>query len=173
MEHRALTGEVSLNEEENKISGYAAVFYRADDPGTEYAITDELVERIERGAFDDAVTRDDVRGMYNHSQVIGRTKSGTMTLSVDEKGLRYEITPPNTELGRSLVESIKRGDVDGSSFGFLPRGDDGAVVKRKDGRYIRSIKSVELFDVGPVDFPAYKGTSTFARSLDAAKAELE
>ena len=96
-----------------------------------------------------------------------------MTLSVDEKGLRYEITPPNTELGRSLVESIKRGDVDGSSFGFLPRGDDGAVVKRKDGRYIRSIKSVELFDVGPVDFPAYKGTSTFARSLDAAKAELE
>jgi HK97 family phage prohead protease len=52
--------------------------------------------------------------------VLGRNKSGTLRLSVDGIGLRYEIDPPDTQAARDLIESLRRGDVSGSSFAFLP-----------------------------------------------------
>ena len=101
-----------------KIVGYAAVFYRYDDPGTQYELYSGHVERIQPGAFKRAIEEaDDVRGLFNHepSQILGRTKSGTMRLSEDETGLRYEIDVPDTQVGRDVVTSIDRGDVTGSS----------------------------------------------------------
>lgn len=148
------------------ITGYAAVFYRAGDSGTEFEIFDDLVERILPGAFDKALVEDDVRGLVNHSvgSLIGRTKNNTLKLSVDSIGLRYEITVPDTQAGRDVVTSIERGDLDGSSFGFGVWGKRGKVTwaeEVRNGRRVdvREIREVELFDVGPVTFPAYASTT--------------
>jgi hypothetical protein len=81
------------------IVGYGSVFYREDDPGTEYELWRGFKERIGRSAFDSRLT-DDVRALFNHdtNMVLGRTTAETLKLSVDDVGLRYEIEPPDTRL---------------------------------------------------------------------------
>lgn len=157
-----------------RIVGYGAVYFRDGDPGTEFELwPDGPIERIMPGTFDRAVREDDVRGMYNHRHVIGRTLSRTMRLSVDNKGLRYDIDVPETQTGRDVLELIDRGDITGSSFGFEITDEEWRKV---DGRTIREISGVRLFDTGPVDFPAYEGTTTGIRaigSVDEAKAAFE
>jgi hypothetical protein len=147
-----------------RIEGYAAVFYDGT-PGSQYELWENFVERIMPGAFDRALRdKHDVRGLFNHdaNQVLGRTGAGTMRLSVDDTGLRYEIDPGDTTAGRDTVENLDRGDVDGSSFSFIPT----VVTTREEGDFVvREITDVDLFDVGPVTFPAYEGTSAMARSL--------
>lgn len=152
------------------ISGYAAVFYDPADPGTEYRLWDDCVERILPGAFDRAVREDDVRGLFNHedSQILGRTASGTMRLSVDKRGLRYEIDAPDTQCARDLLQLLDRGDVTGSSFAFMP---DDTTYRETDGVYIIERRAVRLFDVGPVAFPAYTATEAQARAVSAADGE--
>ncbi|HYH68372.1 MAG TPA: HK97 family phage prohead protease [Urbifossiella sp.] len=152
------------------ISGYAAVFYDANDPGTEYRLWDDVVERIMPGAFDRAAREDDVRGLFNHndSLMLGRTTAGTMRLSVDRRGLRYEIDPPDTTSARDLLTLLDRGDVTGSSFAFMP---DDTSYREVDGVYVIERHAVRLFDVGPVSFPAYTATEAAARSVTAEQAE--
>jgi len=79
-------------------------------------------EIILPGAFDD-VLNDDVRALFNHdsSMILARSKNGegTLQIGVDETGLYYEFEPPDTQVGRDLMTSIQRGDVDQSSFGFM------------------------------------------------------
>lgn len=169
MELRGHQGGVTLESRSEglpKISGYAAVFYRAGERGTEYELGPGMVERIGRSAFDRAIAEDDVRGLFNHDSgmILGRAKSGTLKLSVDEIGLRYEITPPDTQAARDIVESIRRGDVSGSSFAFQAitsdweRSDDAAKTD------VRTLTDVRLYDVGPVTFPAYSATETQVRA---------
>ena len=87
---------------------------------------------------------------------------------MDETGLRYEIDPGNTQVGRDVVEHIARGDVDGSSFTFtIPAGGDKWTrTTDEEGRVleVRELLDVDLFDVSPVVFPAYEGTSVSMRS---------
>lgn len=151
------------------IAGYAAVFYDGT-PETEYRLWDDFVERVMPGAFDRAIREDDVRALLNHEpdNLLGRTKSGTLKLSIDAVGLRYEITPPETELARQVVASLERGDLDGSSFTFMPTKVTWREELEKVGTMermivIREIQEVELYDVGPVTFPAYTATSAAAR----------
>lgn len=151
------------------ITGYGAVFYREGAEGTQYWLWDNVVERISSGAFNRAIQEDDVRGLKNHDPnlLLGRSSSNTMRLSVDEIGLRYEITPPNTQAGRDTIEEIKRGDLTGSSFSFLipEGGDEWTEAKTAEGAkiHIRTLKDLQVFDVGPVTFPAYSATSTGVR----------
>ena len=151
------------------LTGYAAVFYRDDNPNTEFELWEGYVERILPGAFDRALKEDDVRGLFNHdsNHVLGRTKSGTLKLSVDNVGLRYEIDLPDTQSGNDTKTLINRGDVDGSSFAFIA---DGVERRREDGIEIREITSVQLFDVGPVTYPAYAATTADTRT---AKQEFD
>jgi HK97 family phage prohead protease len=149
------------------VIGYGAVFYDASQPGTEYSIFDDLVERIMPGAFDRALKAgQDVRALFNHSPdfVLGRTGNGTCKLSVDAVGLRYEITPPDTQCARDLMTSIARGDVCGSSFSFIPVKQN--WITQKSGPAVREIRDCDLYDVGPVTFPAYGATSTGIRSVE-------
>jgi uncharacterized protein len=147
------------------ITGYAAVFYDPNDPGTEYRMWSDMVERIMPGAFDKAIREDDVRGLFNHEDcnILGRTKSGTMRLSVDKRGLKYEIDPPDTQCARDLMQSIDRGDVSGSSFMFKPVAN---TYRDVEGLYIIERDEVKLYDVGPVCFPAYESTDTSVRSAE-------
>ena len=164
------------------IVGYAAVFYDASDPdGTQYELWEDTYERIHPGAFDAAIQEDDVRGLANHNDtwLLGRGKSGTLRLSVDKVGLRYEIDVPDTQAGRDTLASIERGDLDGSSFGFRvlggKRGRVEWTVEIVDGRTleIRNVYDLELYDVGPVTFPAYSGTTATTRDEYLAEARAD
>lgn len=165
-----------------KVSGYAAVYYRADDPGSEYELFRDgnhvVVERLLPGCFDRACTEDDVRALINHNpdMLLGRAKAGTLRLSVDARGLRYEITPPDTQAARDLVANLRLGNVDGSSFSF-----DYTDRSRRDVeeggtyRHVIEVRAVKLYDVGPVTFPAYESTTAGVRSAsqEALREELE
>lgn len=171
------------------IVGYASVFYREGDAATEYEMWaadcygPRVVERIMPTAFNRALAEDDVRGLFNHddSVVLGRTGAGTLRLSVDAVGLRYEIDPPDTQAARDLIQSLRRGDISGSSFGFIPRDTSrrevaGDAASGKPAEMVIERNDVQLFDVGPVTFPAYAGASSGVRSsrdLAAIKAEVD
>jgi len=118
------------------------------------------------------VLQDDVRALFNHdaNYVLGRTKSNTLKIWQDDKGLHYRIQPPNTQFAKDLIESINRGDISGSSFGFSFIWDeDDEWTKDKNGTPIRTINRVQrLYDVSPVTYPAYPETDTKVarRSID-------
>tara|TARA_R110001632_G_scaffold161651_3_gene280071 strand:- start:704 stop:1327 length:624 start_codon:yes stop_codon:yes gene_type:complete len=125
-------------------------------------------ELIQTNAFDD-VLEDDVRALFNHDAnlILARTKSGTLSLSVDDKGLRYEFDVPNTTAGRDLLVSLERGDVSQSSFGFTVAEDN--WDEDKEGRWVRNITKVKrLYDVSPVVYPAYPAADVAKRSLQEA-----
>jgi len=171
------------------IRGTAAVFYNEADPdGTQYRLWSDTWERIMAGAFDEALARpDDVRCLQNHDPrlLLGRNTSNTLKLTTDDAGLHYEAETPDTSAGRDTVVSLDRGDMTGSSFAFVA--DKASWVEETDEedrtRYYRQIESVQLFDVGPVTYPAYSGTDSgvrsnrsagiFAIESRAAEAEIE
>jgi HK97 family phage prohead protease len=152
------------------LTGYAAVFYDGT-PATEYRYWD-VSERIEKGAFDKALKDGgDVLALFNHdtAQLLGRTASGTLKLSVDAVGLRYEVDVPDTALGRDIATLVERGDISGSSFAFsiLPNGEN-ITFDKTTNLYTRTITDVVLYDVSPVTVPAYQGTTSEMRSAIVA-----
>lgn len=174
LERRGLHDAVVLRLQAAKptLSGYAARY------NSETVIMGLWRERIARGAFASALDgTDDVRALFNHdpNKLLGRTSSGTLSLSDDEKGLRYDIDLPDTQDARDVRELIKRGDVTGSSFGFRIVEDEWDDTPTKRGQLpLLTIRKVELFDVSPVTFPAYPQTSVSARAKGAAaQAEIE
>lgn len=145
------------------IEGYAAKFNEEYDNGW-------FIETIKPGAFTRAVKeKQDVRGLMNHDAnlVLGRTKSGTLSLNQDATGLYFDCDLPDTQTARDLYELVKRGDIDGCSFGFQVMAQSWREAKDANGKMIqyREIEDVDLFDVGPVTFPAYPQTSVDARAL--------
>lgn len=129
-------------------------------------------ERVAPGAFTQTLKEDDIRGLFNHNpdHVLGRNVAKTLTLREDKTGLAFEIVMPDTQLARDLCVSIERGDITGCSFGFVTRkaewDETGKIPKR-------SILDAQLFDVGPVTYPAYPETDVEARSLFEAIAKQE
>ena len=132
-------------------------------------------ERIAAGAFDTAVKEDDVRALFNHdpNYVIGRTTAGTLALSQDAEGLRYEATPPDTQWARDLLVTVGRGDVNQSSFGFSVVREEWTRPENRAELPLRTILEARLFDVSPVTYPAYEETSAEARSQAEALAQAE
>lgn len=160
----AATIEIHTREDGSRtITGYASVFFREGDRGTEYELWEGFRERIAPSAFDRAISeKHDVRGLVNHDPklILGRTTAGTLRLTVDQRGLRYEITPPDTTAARDTMESLRRGDITGSSFAFIPtRYEFGEA----DGYDYVEVRDVDLYDVGPVTFPAYSGATSGLR----------
>lgn len=152
------------------LSGYGAVFHRENDPGTEYKLAKDFVERIHPQAFARALNeKHDARGLFNHdpNMLLGRVGAGTMRLTTDSTGLRYEIDLPDTQVGRDVAASIARGDLTGSSFAFRVTKQDFTKGEQFD---VRTIQDVELLDVGPVTYPAYKATTTGVRSGESEDA---
>jgi len=137
------------------ISGYAAVF---DSPSEDLG---GFIETIAPGAFADTLDGD-VRALWNHNStyVLGRTTNGTLSLAEDERGLRFEVQPPDTSYAADVVALIKRGDINQMSFGFEVLDDE---WRTENGKNYRTLKKVRLFEVSPVTFPAYPETSAEAR----------
>jgi HK97 family phage prohead protease len=136
------------------IVGYAARF------GVNSLDLGDFVERIDPSAFKIVTERRgrkkplETRALFNHdpNHVLGRHPD-TLKLFVDEKGLRYEVLPPESRA--EIVESIRRGDVRGSSFSFVIA-EGGESWSNEEGRSVRTVTKIEaLYDVGPVTYPAY------------------
>lgn len=144
------------------IVGYAAVFGRVAQIGPYFR------EVLERGASTDVI-HGDTRAFFNHdaSRLLGRIAAGTLRLSQDSRGLRYEIDA-NTDdpLAVSVVAQIGRGDIDGSSFAFTVDPDDERwTYESGKTEPLRTIYRIAtLIDVSPVTFPAYGGTSSYIRA---------
>lgn len=165
MERRALAAPLQLRTGENgrTIGGYAAIFNSVADIGGFFR------EQIAPGAFESALDGD-VRALFDHdtAHVLGRTKSGTLRLAEDDKGLAVEIDLPDTSIARDLAASMERGDIDGMSFGFRvtkQEWDESGEIP------LRTIREVELFEVSVVTFPAYTDTEAALRCLRDARKE--
>lgn len=157
--------------ESRTVSGYAIVFNSdSNDLGG-------FTERINPDALNGVIEKSDVLCLLNHNEdkgVLARSKQGegSLTLEIDEIGLKYTFDAPNTALGDELLEGLRRGDITTSSFAFTVGNDSWS--KNEDGSYLRTINSIsELFDVSPVYRAAYDATSVKvdARGLDAIKAK--
>ena len=159
VEQRAYEGELKAVNESRVVEGYASVFNSmSEDLGG-------FREIIKPGAFANALG-DDVRALYNHDSnyLLARTKSGTLELWEDDKGLGYRFEMPNTSYGNDMLELFRRGDLSQSSFGFTVDKDS---WRMEDGQHVRYIESVSsLFDVSPVVYPAYAGSSSGLRSAE-------
>lgn len=130
-------------------------------------------EQFKKGAFTDSLTNEDQRALWSHdtSKVLGRTKNGTLRLYEDDIGLRFELDLPNTTLGNDAYETIKRGDVDGVSFGFRMRKQE--WDESDPDNVVRTISQADLFEISPVGFPAYPDSQVSARSEYPYKSYLE
>ena len=175
-EIRILTGQVELRSADDaegkaKVRGYAAVFNKeSENLGSDNY---QFREIIEPGAFSD-VLKDDVRALLNHDPnfILARSKAGEGTLRIgqDETGLWYEFDAPDTQAGRDLMESLKRGDIDQSSFSFTVEKGGQKWEEKEDpeGRTFikRTIQKIaRLLDVSPVTYPAYQDATVALRSL--------
>lgn len=151
----------SRDDDAPKMIGHAAVF------NEETNIAGMFIERVAPGAFKKSIKEDDVRALFNHDPnfVLGRNKAKTLILEEDERGLKIEISPPDTQVARDLTTLMKRGDISQMSFAFQVLRDE--WEKGEDGKPdVRTLKKVRLFDVSPVTFPAYEGTDIAVRSHD-------
>lgn len=144
------------------IGGYAAVFDKMSEPMGLFTI---FRERIAKGAFQDALAKNDIRALWSHdsSQILGRTGNETLKVKEDEIGLNFELDLPDTTLGRDAFVSINRRDVTAMSFGFFVEED--SWILADDGSAVRTILKADLFEVSPVAFPAYPQTTVDAREL--------
>jgi HK97 family phage prohead protease len=175
-EKRYITGSIEIEKrdgdtESRTISGYAVVFGKASSVlgGKSFGFT----ETIGRAAFD-GVDMSGVIATFNHNfdNVLARSDSGSLTLSMDNTGLRYSFESPNTTYGNDLLENVRNGNVKGSSFMFTVR--DQKWTYRDEGVDEREITQVdELFELGPVTIPAYPDTTAAQRSYDSSKPQAK
>lgn len=137
-----------------KLTGYAATF------GTETRIGDAFTETIAPGAFAASLASGrDVLALVDHdpARVLGRTRTRSLRLSEDSRGLAFEIDLPDTQAGRDVLALAERGDLGGMSFGFA------AVDEHRDGAR-RELRAVALYEVSVVSaWPAYPDTVVQAR----------
>lgn len=159
--------QLSTRAEENEsssIEGYAAVFNSKANIGGWFD------ETIEPGAFARNLSENsDVRALFNHNwdNVLGRTKSGTLRLLEDAKGLNFHVDLPDTSVARDLSASMERGDINQCSFGFYVTEEtwDYSVEPA-----LRTIKEVDLYEISVVSIPAYDDTeASLVRSKELAQ----
>ena len=152
------TRDDNTETDEMKIEGYFVVF------NSETKLFENYYEEISDKAFKD-IDLSDIRALADHdtAKVLGRTKSQTLSLTVDDKGLYGEIIiNKNDSEAVNLYERVKRGDIDQCSFGFNIL--DETMDTRADGSTKWTITEIELFEVSVVTFPAYADTAVEARS---------
>ena len=152
------------------LEGYACVF---DERTLIGSLDWGFYETIDRNAFDGA-DLSDVPLKYNHTDavpILARTRNGSLTLSVDDKGLKIRAKLLDTQDAKDMYKRVQEGLIDKMSFAFTTKEqewDDGTEP------YTRIIKRFErIWDVSVVDIPAYDGTSVYARSLELAEADIK
>lgn len=184
VERRAFHIEMRADsaDDEMKVAGSAALFNRYTNMGW-------FAEVIDPGFFD-GIDDSDCACLFNHDTnlILGRKRSGTLVLTYTKDGLQYDCKMPKSRA--DVYESIERGDVSQSSFGFTVAEHKWEEVTREELRgkmkeeeidmllsagtvSVRHlVKGKKLYDVSPVTFPAYSDTTVAKRSYEAYKAPL-
>lgn len=167
-EIRNIAAEVTVDGESRTVEGYALLFNVPSD-GLDFE------EIIEPRALDGVIEKSNVFALLNHDErrgILARSKkgAGSLSLTVDGKGLRYRFDAPRTALGDELLEYLKRGEVTESSFAFTVAED---VWEKKGETWKRTIKKIdELYDVSPVYDAAYSKTTVYMRGKEQLEQEL-
>jgi HK97 family phage prohead protease len=153
---------VSVSLQGQKLSGHAIVFdVQSRDLGG-------FVEVVRPQAIQRALQSDaNVVALYNHDpgQVLGRTPS-TLQLRQDDRGLAFVIDPPDTASGRDALALVRRGDIDGASFGFRTIKD---AWRTEGNQMVRELLDIDIREISLTAFPAYPSTNVeiAQRSLQA------
>lgn len=161
MEIRALDNAVETKG--RTLYGYAARFGVKTDLGGFYEV-------IQPGAFTRTLAGADagkVRAIYEHDSrsLLGRAGAGSLRLAEDDVGLSFELDLPDTSLGRDVATLVKRGDLNGCSFGFIATGDSW------EGE-TRTVTDVDLHEITITATPAYEATSVQVRSPEPVTLRL-
>lgn len=147
---------VEIRAKGRRLEGYAATF------SSSASIGGRFTESIAPGAFSGSLrSKADVLALVDHDpgRVLARTRSGTLRLAEDSKGLAFDLDVPDTAAGRDVLALAERGDLGGMSFGFT------ALDEKRDADR-RELLVVELHEISVVQaWPAYEGTVIQARSL--------
>ena len=166
LEVRTAALAVELRAADNGIGtlvGYAAVFNRLSQN------LGGFVEQVDPAAFNKSLA-DNVpvmaRGNHEDASLLGTTWAGTLRLSTDGTGLRYEVDLPDTSAGRDFRALAERGDIRWSSFAFRTIEDEWSLTEQ--GFPLRTLRAVQLVDVAPVNSPAYLDTTAALRSMETA-----
>lgn len=160
--------DTDTNDNDSKgktLSGYAVVF---NSPSKDLG---GFTEVVSPKAFD-GVDLSNVLMLANHnySEVLASVKAGTLKLAVDDKGLHFDATLPNTSFANDVYEEVSSGNVDSASFSFAIADDGDTFTKDDSGKVVRTINSVKsLFDVSVVAVPAYDSTSVAVDSRSYEK----
>ncbi len=171
IEVRCQVSELHTNQESRTIVGYAAKFEKWSEP-----IMGWFREKIDRDAFSECDVTDVIM-CFNHNidSILARTTSGTLTLSTDEEGLRFEFEAPATSLGNDMVELVRRGDISKCSFKFTVEEDEWLYASKENGLEYdeRTIRKIDkLYDVSLVVYPAYTDTEASLRHLEERKQQF-
>lgn len=154
----------AMDDDSRRVEGYALVF------NSESRDLGGFIEVIDPHALDGVLPNSDVMCWLNHDSSRGalarrrgenvpQSVGNSLELEIDDIGLRYAFDAPSTALGDELIEGLKRGDINQSSFAFTVASDTWERVG-ESGMVKRTINKIEkLYDVSPVYDPAYYGTS--------------
>lgn len=151
LERRA--AELEVRAKGRKLEGYAAVF----DTRARIADFDEIVAR---GAFADTLKSGDKLALLDHSptQLLARTRNGSLKLATDDRGLHFEIELPRTTLANDVLALAEAGSLGGASFGFN-------VIRDAWAGSLRTLQAIDLREISIVSaWPAYPQTTVTARS---------
>lgn len=126
----------------------------------------EFYEKIEKGAFKRALDNaKSIKLLYEHNgdNLLASTKNGSLYLEEDEIGLRMKAKIVDTTLGKDTYKLVKSGLIDSMSFGFVVVKDDWQDI---DGKKVRTVKELDLYEVSLVENPAYAQSSVSARGYE-------
>lgn len=157
---------LSADKESQKLVGYVVQWNKDSE-----ILWGEYIERFAPNAFAESLkSGKDVRALFehDHTKLLGRTSSGTLTLEEDNIGLRFELLPPDTQTGRDLLVSVERGDISGMSFGFRTVKNEWDFSVEPN---TRTVLQAELVEITVTSIPAYPDSSLeiLKRSQAAAK----
>lgn len=169
-EVRSLEGEIKMVGDDRIVEGYAVVFNSRSNELWDFG-DGTFVEIIERGAITpELVASSDVKALlyHNRERVLGRSNkgAGSLTLELDDHGLKYRFMAPHTADGDTAVELVKRGDISGSSFAFTVATGGSRMEEQADGTILRTITKIGgLYDITLTPDPAYSDTSVAVREM--------
>lgn len=159
------------------ITGYAILFGVPSAPLYSYD-DEEAREVISAGAVTkELLDSSDIKFtmFHNRQLILARSKNGIGTLSytVDDKGVAFEFEAPNTVDGDKALELVRRGDIAGCSFAFTTHYYDQAYVTRdvtrENGKTVITYTVnviTGIYDMTLAADPAYPDTSCEAETRE-------
>lgn len=169
-EIRNISNKIKRSGEDSRLVEGVAVVFDSDSQDLGF------IERISPNAItQETIDNSDIFAYLNHDSsrgVLARSRYGfgSLTLSLDNKGLHYSFEAPNTQLGDELLSYLSRGEINTSSFAFTVADGGDKWIRDENGVLHREITKIDrLYDVSPVFEAAYLATSVSKRKLDDIK----